>query len=263
MADFYSNQLPNTGKYLEYALKGLRLGASSGDSVSVSYFHLRLANALIQSGFIEKSLEHLNRSLEYFPDNAYARYIQAFALYAKNGDLLQTRKLLVREFNKDTSRFDILQDIGKVSYYLGEYDTAYLCYQRFNRYRETHKLDVYQHENMLIGKIYEKMGEQEKANQFYESHRQYVNKDQTVYKNLALSLIYSHEGNRAKALEHLKLFAKEDNIQYWLILFFDKGPDMTPIERSPEFQKVLSEIEQKFWVNHEKLKVTLQDKGLM
>jgi tetratricopeptide (TPR) repeat protein len=57
LADFYSNYLPNTGKYLEYALKGLQLDANSGDSVSISYFHLRLANALIQTGFVDESLK--------------------------------------------------------------------------------------------------------------------------------------------------------------------------------------------------------------
>lgn len=263
LADFYSNQMPNTGKYLEYALKGLRLGAHSGDSVSISYIHLRLANALIQTGFVDKSLEHLNRSLDYFPNNAYARYIKAFVLYAKHGNLKQTRQLLVREFNQDTSRFDILQDIGKVSYYLGEYDTAYICYKRFNRYREQYKLDVFQYENMLIGKIYERMGEKSKAKELYSSHRSYIDRDQTAYKNLALSFIYCTEGNKAKALEHLKLFSQEDNIQYWIILFLDKAPDMTPIERSPEFKQVADEIERKFWATHEKLKQRLEEKGVM
>ncbi|HET9054580.1 MAG TPA: helix-turn-helix domain-containing protein, partial [Cyclobacteriaceae bacterium] len=54
LTDFYYMYLPNTGKYLEYALKGLRLDAS-GDSVSRSYLYLRLGNALAQTGFIDKS----------------------------------------------------------------------------------------------------------------------------------------------------------------------------------------------------------------
>lgn len=263
LADFYSNNLPNTGKYLEYALKGLQLDANSGDSVSISYFHLRLANALIQTGFVDESLKHLDRSLEYFPNNAFARYVRAFVVYAKNGDLQETKQLLLVEFKKDTSRFDILQDIGKVSYYLGEYDSAYKYYKRFNRYRYTHKLDVYQHENMLIGKVYEMMGQKEKAKEFEVSYLQYLERDQTVYKNLGRSFMYCKEGNSVKAMEHLKLFAKEDNIQYWLILFINKAPDMTATERSPEFQKVLTEIERKFWANHEKLKLTLEEKGLL
>jgi hypothetical protein len=75
--------------------------------------------------------------------------------------------------------------------------------------------------------------------------------------------VYCKNGDSVKALKHLKLFAQEDNIQYWLILFINKAPDMTSIERSPEFQKVLAEIERKFWANHEKLKLTLEEKELL
>jgi TolB-like protein/AraC-like DNA-binding protein/tetratricopeptide (TPR) repeat protein len=263
LADFYANYLPNTGKYLEYALKGLQLDANSGDSVSISYFHLRLANALIQTGFVDESLKHLDRSLEYFPNNAFARYVRAFVVYAKNENLRETRQLLLVEFKKDTSRFDILQDIGKVSYYMGEYDSAYQYYKRFNRYRDTHKLDVYQHENMLIGIVYEKMGQPAKAKEFMDSYVRYLETDQTAYKNLGLTMVYCRAGDSQKALEHLKLFAQEDNIQYWIILFLDKDPTLTATERLPEFKKLEREIEKKFWANHEKLKLTLQDKGLL
>ncbi len=263
LADFYAHKMPNTGKYLEYALKGLRVDARVEDSVTTSYFHLHLANALIQSGFVDESLKHLDISLEYFSGNAFARYIRPFVLYAKNGDLRASRTLLVKEFNKDTTRFDILQDIGKVSYYLAEYDTALICYKRFNRYREQYKLDVYQHENLLIGKMYEKGGELEKANQFYASYKQYLDKDQTNYKDLGLVAWYSHENNKEKALEHLRIFAKEDNIQYWIILFLDKSPDVGPVELAPEFQQLHAEIEKKFWANHEKLKLRLEEEGLL
>ncbi len=263
LSDIYGLYMPNTGKYLEYALRGIRLGAEGVDSVDVSYFHLRLGNALIQTGFVDESLRHFDLALTYYPENAYARYVRAFALYAKTGNLQQTRTLLVKEFNKDTTRIDILQDIGKVSYYLGEYDTAYSCYKRFNRYRETYKLDVYQNENLLIGKIYDKMGEHEKAQQFYASYRQFLERNQSAYKNLGLVGLYCEEGNSAKALEHLRLFAQEDNIQYWIILFLNKAPDKTSIERSSEFQKLSDEIERKFWANHEKLKLKLEEQGLL
>lgn len=263
LSDLYGLYLPNTGKYLEYALRGMRLGAEGTDSVEISYFHLRLGNALIQTGFVEESLKQFDLALTYYPENAFARYIRAFALYAKTGNLKQTRALLVKEFNKDTTRFDILQDIGKVSYYLGEYDTAYVCYQRFNRYRETQKLDVFQHENLLIGKIYDKMGEHEQAQQFYASYREFLDRTETAYKHLGLVAWYCEENNRDKALEHLKLFTQEDNIQYWIILFLNKAPDKTPIERSAEFQKLSRDIEKKFWANHEKLKGKLEEQGLL
>lgn len=263
LTDFYYMYLPNTGKYLEYALKGVKLNANSGDSVAISHFHLRLGNALIQSGFVDQALEHIDKSLEYNPENAFSRYVRAFVLYAKEGDLKHTRELLLTEFQRDTNRYDILQDIGKVSYYLKEYSTAYTYYKRFNYQREAHKIDAFEHENLVIGRVYELAGEAEKAREFYARYKKYLDADQTIYKDIGLAVYYCQMNDSTKALEHMRLFTKEDNIQYWIILFMDKGPELTETEASPEFNKLLLEVERKFWVNHEKLKLKLEEQGLL
>jgi TolB-like protein/AraC-like DNA-binding protein/tetratricopeptide (TPR) repeat protein len=263
LADFYMMYLPNTGKYLEYALKGLRLDAGSGDSVSLSNLYLRLGNALAQTGFIDKSLEYIDKSLVYNQNNPYSRYLRAFVVYAKNKDLLQTKQLLLTEFNKDTTRLDILQDIGKVSFYLKEYDSAYHYYKRFNYLRELFRLDIYRHENLLIGMVYEKAGETRKAKELIDNYRQYLDTDQTAYKDLGLAVYYEYMRDTNKAIEHLKRFAKEDNIHYWIILFIRQEPLPNSISQIPECKKLLKEIEAKFWANHEKLELTLEEKGLL
>jgi TolB-like protein/AraC-like DNA-binding protein/Tfp pilus assembly protein PilF len=261
LADFYANSLPNTGKYLEYALKGSQLDLAD-DSVSRSYFYLRLGNALIQTGFIDESIQYLDKSLTLYADNAYSRYVRAFALYARDKDLKQTQRILQQEFNKDTSRFDILQDLGKVSYYLQEFDSAYAYYKRFNAYRNRYKLDVYAHENLNIGIVYNKVGLKEEGDAYVAKYRQYLDTDQTAYKHLGLAVYYCQMNESKKAIEHLRIFAQEDNIQYWIILF-DQGPYRTPTESLPEFQKIMQEIKNKFWRNHEKLKGKLEAEGLL
>jgi TolB-like protein/AraC-like DNA-binding protein/tetratricopeptide (TPR) repeat protein len=263
LADFYAMYQPNTGKYLEYALKGSRLDAGSGDSVSVSNFYLRLGNALAQTGFIDKSLEYIDKSLKYNTNNPYSRYVRAFVVYAKNRDLRETKQLLLTEFNKDTTRLDILQDIAKVSFYLKEYDSAYRYYQRFNYLRELYKLDIYRHEDLNIGIVYEKAGDIKKAKEFIDNYCQYVETDQTAYKDLGLTAYYDYTGDTDKAIEHLRRFAKEDNIQYWIILFIREEPIPNGINQVPECKKLMDAIEAKFWANHEKLKLTLEEKGLL
>ncbi|HNT50794.1 MAG TPA: hypothetical protein PKK67_09410, partial [Cyclobacteriaceae bacterium] len=121
----------------------------------------------------------------------------------------------------------------------------------------------FEHENLNIGRVYELAGETEKAKGFYERYRLYAEADQTAYKNLALTVYYCQMNDNAKALEYLRLFTQEDNIQYWIILFMDKGPELTEVEASPEFKKLLQEVERKFWANHEKLKLKLEDQGLL
>jgi TolB-like protein/AraC-like DNA-binding protein/Tfp pilus assembly protein PilF len=263
LADYYSSYMPNTGKHLEYALKGMRLGADSHDSVSLSYNYLRVANALAQAGFVNESLKYIDKSLEHYSGNRYSRYLQAFILYAKNKDLNQTRELLRAEFKKDTTRVDILQDLGKVSYYLKDFDTACQYYDRFIRLRATLKLDVYVHEHMIFGAAYEKTGQTEKAKKFIASYKQFIETDRSSYQSLGMAMYYAHAGDNSKALKYLKIFAKEENVQYWVILFLDKDPMLEDQVGNPECKKALEDIEKNFWANHDKLKIRLQEQGLL
>jgi TolB-like protein/AraC-like DNA-binding protein/Tfp pilus assembly protein PilF len=263
LADYYSSYMPNTGKHLEYALKGMRLGAGSNDSVSVSYDYLRVGNALAQAGFVNEALKYVDKSLEHYSGNRYSRYLKAFILYAKNKDLNQTRELLRVEFKKDTTRFDILQDLGKVSYYMKDFETACQYYDRFIRVREAQKLDIYVHEHMIFGVAYEKTGQIEKAKKFIASYKQFIDTDKSSYQSLGMAMYHAHAGEHSKALEFLKRFAKEDNVQYWVILFLDKDPMLEDLIGNPECKKALDDIEKKFWANHDKLKIRLQEQGLL
>lgn len=262
LTEYYWMYQPNTGKYLEYALKGVQLDVS-GDSVFKSNQYLGLGNALAQSGFIDKSLEYIDKSLLYNPQQPYTPHLRAFVVYAKDKDLSQVKKSLVKEFRKDTTRFDILQDIGKVSYYLKEYDSSYYYYKRFVHLRNVFGLDAYRHENLMIGLAYERAGEKTEAKEFIDDYRQYMETDQTAYKDLGMCAYYDYKGDTNKALEHLKHFARQDNIQYWIILFMRQQPMPGNIGSLPECKKVMDEIETKFWANHETLKLTLEEKGLL
>ncbi len=135
LALFYSSMIPDTNKYLEYALKGVQLNVAS-DSVTQSYTYLQLSNALVSSGFADEALKYINMSLDYNAENYYAPHLKAFILFAKDGKTERTRNLLKKELDKDTTRLDILQDIGKLYYIDENYDSAYFCYEKFVKARE-------------------------------------------------------------------------------------------------------------------------------
>jgi tetratricopeptide (TPR) repeat protein len=263
LSDFYASALPNTTKYLEYSLMGVRLGVSSIDSVETSYNYLRLGNALAQNGFIEESLKYLDKSLEYNPDNPYSRYVKAFVLYAKEGDLNHTRELLIKEFNKDTTRFDILQDIGKVSYYLGDYQGAYKYYNKFMTMREAMQLDVFKHENLIIALVLEEVGQKEKSEEMIRRFKVEAENNQSIYKDLLLAGYYETQNDAPKAIEHMKLFAKQDNVWYWIILFIDKSPKPNEYHNLPGYKQAIAEIKTRFWNNHAKIRTYLEEKGLL
>lgn len=76
-------------------------------------------------------------------------------------------------------------------------------------------------------------------------------------------MYYAQSGDTEKALENMELFNRETNFHYWILLFFEMDPLIDNIRDLPEFKKILSEIESNFWENHEKIRKSLERKGLL
>jgi TolB-like protein/AraC-like DNA-binding protein/Tfp pilus assembly protein PilF len=262
LSDFYANYVPNTGKYLEYALKGFQLNIAAYDSSTASYLYLNLSNALIQSGFADEALKYVDVSLDYNPANPFSNYVRAYMLYAINHDWDETKHLLLVEWKKDTSRLDILQDLAKAYYYIRDYDSAYYYYNKFIDQREVAHLDIYRHQHATIGLVLEKVGLVEESKWYFDDYLAFFSEDQSIYKDLSLSVYYAHHNDFEKALHHLELFSNEDNFQYWVVLFPD-NPLTDKIKDLPEYQRLLEKIETKFWKNHNRLRKTLESQGLI
>lgn len=264
LAEYYGRYVPDTRKYLEYALKGLRLEKSSSDSVATSYSYLHLGNALLQSGFVDEASKYIDKVIEYNNKNPYARHIKAFIHYAQGGTLEQTREMLIREFNKDTTRIDILLDIGKVSFYMEDYKTAYEYDKRLLALKEFLHLDVYTYENLRIGVTLAKLGFKKESEAAIESFKNFIDKENFVYRHLALSGYYCYRGDNKKSLELMNTFLEqEDNYVYWIVLFMDKDPTCDSMKDNPEYKKIMSAIKAKFWKNQDEVKAELVEKGLL
>ncbi|GAB1452116.1 hypothetical protein MASR2M47_21720 [Draconibacterium sp.] len=263
LAGLYASAIPNTGKYLEYALKGIQLDIAANDSIGKSYIYLTLSNALIQAGFVDEANTYINKSLNYDPNNYYSPLLKAYILYAKDGNIKQTQKLLMKEWRKDTTRLDILQEVAKFYYYKEEFDSAFYYYKKFVNARERYGLDIYPQEDAKIAMVYQKKGLDAQAAKFFNSYTEYCEKDQSIYKSASMAVRYAYEGKNDKAIEQLKVFATQDNYQYWILLFMEKEPLLDPLKSDPDFERVMQKIESRFWDKQKKLKKLLEDKGLI
>ncbi|MBN2636124.1 MAG: helix-turn-helix domain-containing protein [Prolixibacteraceae bacterium] len=263
LADIYARVMPNTSKYLEYALKGIQLDIAASDSIAKSYIYLHLSNALIQAGFVDEAVTYINKSLEFDPENYYAPMVEAYILYAKHGNIERTKKQLFTEWRKDTTRLDILQEVAKIWYFQEEYDSAFYYYEKFVEAREKGGLDIYPHEDVKIAWVYKKTGLDARAAEFFNAFAEYCEKDPSIYKNASTAVMYAYEGNIDKAIEQLKLFATQDNFQYWIVLFMELDPLMNPLKNHPEFDNIIKKIETRFWEKHNNLEKMLEEKRLI
>lgn len=262
LVEFYSVHVPNSSRYLEYALRKVKLDIPSRDSATTGYNYLHFANALMQSGFKDPALAYINKSLDFNPADPIARYLKTYILLAIHGDFEQTRDLLLEELGKDTTRFDLLQEVGKVYYYMGDYPTAYKYYRKFLDIRTAWKLDIFRFEDMKIGIVLEKVGKEKEARQMLEGFRKFAETDKTIYKHLGLSVYYAHTGDRQKAIGHLDLFSKEENFLYWVLLLKDE-PAFDSIRDDPDFKRIVGKIEEKFWRKNREIAKMLKREGVI
>ena len=263
LSDYYVNHNPNTEKYLEYAIKGIRLDIPVHDSITASFIYLHVSNAFIQSGFINEAEKYINKSLEYYPQNLYSEYVKAYILYAKNRDLAQLKMLLIEALSKDSSRLDIMQEVGKVCYFMRDYESAYDYYKKFIEIKEALNLDIYRGENAKIGVVLSKVGQTEESEKYFNDFLDYAENDKSIYKHLSLAVYYSYKGDTKKAIKQIKLFSQQDNYYYWIIIFLEMDPLIDNIKDLPEFKKILSDIEIKFWNSHKQIKASLEEKELL
>jgi len=262
LADFYFRLVPNTNKYLEYALRGVQLNVAN-DSVTQSYIYLGLGNALIENGFVNEAMTYINKSLTYNPGNYYAPYLKTLILFAKDSNIETATKLLEREWQKDTTRLDILQDVANFHYYQENYNRAFFYFEKFIKAKETYGLDIYPHEDIKIGMVYKKMGLDTQAANFFSAYAEFCETDQSIYKSASLVTKYVQEGENDRAIEQLKIFATQDNYKYWFLVFMKIDPLIKSLKNHQEFDKVMQKIEDRFWENQTQLRKSLEDKGLI
>jgi len=263
LADLYSRVIPDTGKYLQYALKGLQLDIEANDSITKSYMYLALSNAFVQNGFTDEAQKYIKLSLDNNPENNYAPFLNVFIQYAQHQNIEKATDALVKEWKKDTTRLDIMQEVAKFYYFQEKYDSAFYYYDKFEKIKESKGLNIYPQENLKIGLVYDIMGMQDKAKSYYKAYEDYCKNDQSIYQPLSLAIKHLHEGNPNLAIEQIKLFATKNNYQYWTLLFLEEDPIMKSLKSHPEYYEVIQKIKDKFWENHKQLKKSLKDKNLL
>jgi tetratricopeptide (TPR) repeat protein len=206
LADYYSRFVANTEKYLEYALMGLELDIAANDSVEASNIYLNLSNAFMQSGFIEEAEEYIELSRQYNPENIYINLLRAYIQLADGGTLPETREMLEQELQKDTNRLDILKELGVLSYYMRDFESAYGYFSSLFEITTALGLELYGGEKGKLAVSLDKLGRSDESQRYFKEFLELAEDDQGIYKNLSLAVYYSYVGDTARAIENMKLF---------------------------------------------------------
>jgi TolB-like protein/AraC-like DNA-binding protein/Tfp pilus assembly protein PilF len=262
LTEFYSIRVPDAVKYLKYALQGVKLEKGSKDSTTVCFKYFHLSNALIQNGFVDEALVYVDKSLAYDKNAPFSNYLKGWILFAKTRDYDQTKDLLSQELKRDTNRLDFIHAVGKIYYFMRDYKSAYQHFKKLVERRELLGLNIYPNEDLTIAIVFSKMGEEKKSAELVKRYKQFADGDKTIYKHMHLAIYHSWVGDVQKTVEHLKLFSKEDNFQYWILLH-EIDPVFDAVKNNSEFKKVMADIVDKFWRTQRQTKIMLEEEKIL
>ena len=254
LADFYTRFVPDTEKYLEYALMGIDLEIAAHDSVETSYIYLHLSNALMQTGFVNEAENYLDISLQYNPENSYAKLLRPYILLAGGSSLQQTKELLMEE----------LKELGVICYFMQDYESALGYFSQMFEIVKAQGLDLYDGEKAKMGLILAELGRTEESKEYFQEYLEFAENDPSIYKSLSLAAYYSYMGDTERALAYMEQFSQQEKYPYWYILFMGiDDPLFKSVDDLPEFQKIIRKIELRFWKYHKEIKDSLKEKGLL
>ena len=78
-----------------------------------------------------------------------------------------------------------------------------------------------------------------------------------------LAAVYAFMGDREKAYENLRLWAKMPSCQLWWITFIKNDPLFNSIRNEPEFKQIVKDQEAKYQAEHERVRKWLEEQGML
>jgi hypothetical protein len=78
-----------------------------------------------------------------------------------------------------------------------------------------------------------------------------------------LAGVYAFMGEKKKAYENLRVWAKIPVCQFWWLTLLKNDPLFESIRNEPEFQQIVREVEAKYQAEHERVGKWLEEKGML
>ncbi len=259
LSDIYVNYMPDKKKYLEYALKGIRIDMAGQDSSVLTYSYLNLSNALIQNGFIKSAEEFAAQSIALDDSNLFAKYLYAYILFAQDNNYRAAERRMLAALAQDTMRIDIVQEIAKLNYNERNFEQAAFYYDRMYEIKALLSVDLYDSEAVKAAFAYEQVGRLDDAEKRYNQYEAYLKRDTSDFKYLSSAAINAARGDIEKGMKNFKVFAELEGIPFWFILFVEDDPILAKMSTHPNYDKTIQRMKDIFWNEHEEVKKVLTE----
>ncbi|WP_424962276.1 helix-turn-helix domain-containing protein [Ekhidna sp.] len=246
LSEIYNLYLLDTEKYLIHSLSALQLDLGSTDSIELSNTYLILANAFSQSGMMDKAKEHIEISLDYNPENVFSNYLVIFIDLARGLDLQTARSRMLKVWNKDTTRLDVLKELAKICYVQKDFEASNRYFSRFLSKKAKYGYNIFPAEDITMAYVFRESGKYKQADSLRNTFEKFTQADESIYQPLHYTFLHLYDRNVDKALASFKAFSETDDYMYWILLMFDGDPLFESVKNSRDFKSTWEAMNARF-----------------
>jgi TolB-like protein len=226
-----------------------------------------IAAVYLDAGFIEKAKNYDQEAFELDEDSLRYYWISfgdenIIPNYAKAIEFLQKIYLL------DSSNIDIYYRLGEDYMFLGQHEESLKYFIKWLQRSETLS-DETLFGTHRVGWAYWQNGYKEKAEYYFNELIRYCDRLKKMGRydpfrpEYDLAAVYAFTGNREKAYENLRLWAKMPSCQLWWLIYLKNDPFFDSIRNEPEFQQIVGDYESKYQAEHERVRKWLEEQGML
>lgn len=265
----YRYRQPDTEKFLEYSLRAERLRMPERQGLQVAFYSY-LALAFENAGFFDEAEEYLNKSVEIDPDYFFPTQVKVILLCDRDSDYRQAKEELMNiNINTFKENINYLKTelnwlMGRTCYFMRDYECACRHYQKLVELREANNRVSHISDNVNYAYVLSVLGRRNAGIKYINELMEHLDSEiKGLEKIRRLAEIYAFRGETEAALEQMRIFLDQPNYKYQFIREFRDNPLYDNMRHLPGYRKILTDMETKFWSDHERIKADLKEKGLL
>jgi hypothetical protein len=233
----------------------------------------KYSDAYAMAGFLGKAEYYAEEALPLDGDSAlyYFALSKVFRLTGigeSDKNLKLITETLEREYLKDTSNVFVLGSLGLNYLYLHHYEESLKYGKKYiNHLKETggsEKVDIAE-----LGYVYLQNGLKEEAEIYFQQQIDFchlmieLGRYYTQFTYYDLASVYAAMGEKDKAYQNLRLFNERDRMPAWAAAQLKYLPLFESIRGEPEFQRIVHDVEEKFYAEHERTRRWLEENDML
>jgi len=220
-------------------------------------------------GFSDKAIYY--RKEIYKLDNDSLSYFNSVLSLENKGNFEVLLGLTMKLYDFDSTNYSVKVNLIILNSYLGNYQEAYKYALSLMEYVEKMGGVTGMEVRHRIGYAFWQIGKKEDAKYYFDEQVRFcqenikLNRPSAIYKHAHYDLagVYAFLGEKEKAYQYLDEFSKKGFHPLWLLTMFKHDPLFDNIREEERFQEIQQTIETKFQKEHDKVKVWLEEEGML